>query len=271
MEARRGRPPHPEAVTPAEAKVLTFVRGGFHNAEIAVRLGISVNTVRFHVSNLLAKSGCPDRGALKEWYPPGIQGAPRSPLAALLVWKLPAVAAAVGVFGVAIALAIAAFTATGERGGQETGVLPAARYSGAVIGVLTREAGSLVVTEEGTDKRFGLSSEMAFARWIGQRVFIVGTIDGSELSPVSGSPIGANSRCNGRLIESKGRVSVGGSCHDLEIDEVPAERLLALRSERVSLSVSQCTRSRDGRPVDPPLDLFGEEREHPCPAGVATN
>src|SRR5690348_13003673 len=100
MEARRGRPPHPEAVTPAEAKVLAFVREGLHNAEIAVRLGVSVNTVRFHVSNLLAKSGCTDRGALKDWRPPSAHETRRPPLAAFLTWKLTAVAAAVAVFGV---------------------------------------------------------------------------------------------------------------------------------------------------------------------------
>ncbi|MCA9825940.1 MAG: helix-turn-helix transcriptional regulator [Dehalococcoidia bacterium] len=51
--AQRGRPPHPGSLTPAEARVLEHVREGRQNAEIAVRLGISVNTVRYHVSVLL--------------------------------------------------------------------------------------------------------------------------------------------------------------------------------------------------------------------------
>jgi DNA-binding CsgD family transcriptional regulator/sugar lactone lactonase YvrE len=67
MQLRRGRPPHPEPVTPAEAKVLELVRMSLPNAEIAVRLGISVNTVRYHVSNLLSKAGVEDRDALKRW------------------------------------------------------------------------------------------------------------------------------------------------------------------------------------------------------------
>ena len=54
MEGRRGRPPHPGDVTPAEERVLELVREGLPNAEIAIRLGISINTVRYHVSNLLA-------------------------------------------------------------------------------------------------------------------------------------------------------------------------------------------------------------------------
>ena len=70
MEGRRGRPPHPGDVTPAEERVLELVREGLPNAEIAIRLGISINTVRYHVSNLLAKSGASERAELREWRPP---------------------------------------------------------------------------------------------------------------------------------------------------------------------------------------------------------
>jgi DNA-binding CsgD family transcriptional regulator len=63
----RGRPPHPDVLTPAEWRVLKHVREGLPNAEIAVRLGISVNTVRVHVSNMLAKRELPDRQALAAW------------------------------------------------------------------------------------------------------------------------------------------------------------------------------------------------------------
>ncbi len=69
--AQRGRPPHPGPLTPAEARVLEHVRAGLPNAEIAVRLGISVNTVRYHVSNLLAKAGASSREELARWRPRG--------------------------------------------------------------------------------------------------------------------------------------------------------------------------------------------------------
>jgi hypothetical protein len=49
--------------------VLEHVREGLPNAEIAVRLGISVNTVRYHVSNLLAKAGASTREELARWRP----------------------------------------------------------------------------------------------------------------------------------------------------------------------------------------------------------
>ena len=67
MTNERGRPPHPELLTPAEQRVLEEVRAGHQNAEIASRLGISVNTVRYHVSNMLGKLELPNRTALRAW------------------------------------------------------------------------------------------------------------------------------------------------------------------------------------------------------------
>jgi len=65
----RGRPRHPDILTPAEWRVLELVREGKTNAEIAVSLGISVNTVKYHVANMLAKLELPDRRALARWTP----------------------------------------------------------------------------------------------------------------------------------------------------------------------------------------------------------
>jgi hypothetical protein len=47
---------------------------GQTNAEIAVRLGISVNTVRYHVSNLLSKAGVAERSELAGWKPGRVAG-----------------------------------------------------------------------------------------------------------------------------------------------------------------------------------------------------
>ncbi|KQR40408.1 LuxR family transcriptional regulator [Microbacterium sp. Leaf159] len=47
-----------------EREVLRLVVGGSRNREIATMLGISDNTVKFHVSNLLRKTGCRTRGEL---------------------------------------------------------------------------------------------------------------------------------------------------------------------------------------------------------------
>jgi len=63
----RGRPPHPDVLTPAEWRVLHHLRESLSNAAIAERLGVSINTVRTHVSSMLAKLSLEDREALARW------------------------------------------------------------------------------------------------------------------------------------------------------------------------------------------------------------
>ena len=75
MERNRGgRPRHPDVLTPAEWRVLEALREGGTNAEIAARLDVSTNTVRYHVSNMLAKLELRDRRALAAWRPEGHRG-----------------------------------------------------------------------------------------------------------------------------------------------------------------------------------------------------
>ncbi len=63
----RGRPPHQDVLTPAEWRVLEHLRAGRSNPEIAIRLHVSVNTVRTHVSSMLAKLELSDRHELAAW------------------------------------------------------------------------------------------------------------------------------------------------------------------------------------------------------------
>lgn len=53
----RGRPPHPDVLTPAEWRVLELLREGLSNPEIAERLGLSRDTVKTHVGAILSKLG----------------------------------------------------------------------------------------------------------------------------------------------------------------------------------------------------------------------
>jgi len=62
-----GRPPHPDVLTPAEWRVLEYVREGRSNAEIAGEIGVSINPVRTHVSSMLSKLSLRDRGELAGW------------------------------------------------------------------------------------------------------------------------------------------------------------------------------------------------------------
>jgi DNA-binding CsgD family transcriptional regulator/catechol 2,3-dioxygenase-like lactoylglutathione lyase family enzyme len=67
-KARRGRPPHPDVLTPAEWRVVHAVQHGMSNREIARRRGISLDAVKFHLANAIGKLGLEDRRALRKWF-----------------------------------------------------------------------------------------------------------------------------------------------------------------------------------------------------------
>jgi DNA-binding CsgD family transcriptional regulator/catechol-2,3-dioxygenase len=65
---RRGRPPHDDLLTPAEWRVVHAVKHGMTSREIAERRGISIDAVKYHVANALAKLGLPNRKTLRHWH-----------------------------------------------------------------------------------------------------------------------------------------------------------------------------------------------------------
>ena len=68
--AKRGRPPYPGLLTPREQDVLDLIRDGQTNPQIAGHLDISVETVKQHVSQVLAKLGVTTREEAAAWQPP---------------------------------------------------------------------------------------------------------------------------------------------------------------------------------------------------------
>jgi len=68
--ARRGRPPHADVLTPAEWRTVHAVQHGLSNREIARRRRISVDAVKTHVANAVAKLALADRRALRAWFSP---------------------------------------------------------------------------------------------------------------------------------------------------------------------------------------------------------
>jgi DNA-binding CsgD family transcriptional regulator/catechol 2,3-dioxygenase-like lactoylglutathione lyase family enzyme len=54
-------------LTPAEWRVVHAIRHGLSNRRIAERTGVSLDAVKFHVANALAKLGLPGRAALLTW------------------------------------------------------------------------------------------------------------------------------------------------------------------------------------------------------------
>lgn len=64
---RRGRPPVDDLLTPAEWRVVDGVRHGLSNPQIARRMQVSTDAVKYHVGNALQKLGLADRRALRRW------------------------------------------------------------------------------------------------------------------------------------------------------------------------------------------------------------
>jgi DNA-binding NarL/FixJ family response regulator len=60
LEARKTRP----SLTPRELQVVQLIAEGLRNKEIAVALGISEETAKVHVKNILAKMNVNDRAAV---------------------------------------------------------------------------------------------------------------------------------------------------------------------------------------------------------------
>jgi DNA-binding CsgD family transcriptional regulator/predicted enzyme related to lactoylglutathione lyase len=64
---RRGRPPHPDLLTPAEWEVLDWVRHGASRGEIARRRGTTAGAVKYHVRNISDKLGVAGTAHLRHW------------------------------------------------------------------------------------------------------------------------------------------------------------------------------------------------------------
>ena len=68
--SKRGRPPHPDILTPREWEVLALLRESLSNDEIAQRLGISLAGAKYHVSEILGKLGVASRDEAARWEQP---------------------------------------------------------------------------------------------------------------------------------------------------------------------------------------------------------
>ena len=67
MPTARGRPPHPDTLTPGEWRVVEAVRHGLTNRAIAKGQGVTLDAVKYHVANALAKLGMARRAELRRW------------------------------------------------------------------------------------------------------------------------------------------------------------------------------------------------------------
>jgi DNA-binding CsgD family transcriptional regulator/catechol 2,3-dioxygenase-like lactoylglutathione lyase family enzyme len=65
---RRGRPPHHDVLTPAEWRIVHAVKHGLSNRQIARRLALSLDGVKYHVANAVQKLALSSRNDLKHWH-----------------------------------------------------------------------------------------------------------------------------------------------------------------------------------------------------------
>ena len=84
--SKRGRPRHPDVLTPRQQEVLEHVRQGKTNQQIASEIGISPDGVKWHVSEILSRTGARRRREAAEWSREREQMAER-PSAMLAGWR----------------------------------------------------------------------------------------------------------------------------------------------------------------------------------------
>jgi DNA-binding CsgD family transcriptional regulator len=71
---KRGRPPHPDILTPREWQVRDLLRHDLTNEQIAQRLDISFATAKYHVAEIISKLGVQTREEAAAWRPAAEQG-----------------------------------------------------------------------------------------------------------------------------------------------------------------------------------------------------
>jgi DNA-binding CsgD family transcriptional regulator len=208
----RGRPRHPDILTPREFEVLGLLQQGLTNPQIAERLGISLDGVKYHVREILGKLDLSNREEAALWqretHRPWWASAALAPVA--MLWKKAGVVAqspgalATGAAGVLVGGAVAGLAfmafllATG--GGDGDGEADAASVAAA-----TPNSGGVRTTlplADGESPASGLvylethPSIFRIAVFDADRMTDVASfeLDGSEYSPcdcLEGLPFGA--------------------------------------------------------------------------------
>jgi DNA-binding CsgD family transcriptional regulator len=150
---RRGRPPHPDVLTPREWEVLDLLRAGLTNKEIAGRLGISERGAKYHVSEILSKLGLSGRDEAVAWRREPLR---RVPLLVVFWARFSSTLARVG-FGVLATAVLALFALALGVGVMEsrTGTDWASRE---VVAEQARQENPLEEDAAATIQTFGASS-----------------------------------------------------------------------------------------------------------------
>ena len=114
--AQRGRPRHPDILTPREWEVLALVREGLSNPQIGERLSISADAAKYHVSEILSKLGVSSREEAAAWRPEPSEAPVLRPVWARVLPVAALAGAAVALAGVGL-LAWGVLRSSGEDDG----------------------------------------------------------------------------------------------------------------------------------------------------------
>lgn len=146
----RGRPRHPDVLTPREWEVLTLVREGLTNPQIAERMGITLDAAKYHVSEILSKLHLGSREEAAAWRPEPPQVAVMRPSWANALghwWQVIAGTAGAGVAVAAVAgLGVLAYGVIKTESADETSV-GAAPSATAAPGPAVRAEAEQIIAE----------------------------------------------------------------------------------------------------------------------------
>ena len=193
LKRGRGRPPYETLFTPSEMRVLELLRQDMSNGEIAQQLGISVQGVKFHVSNMLGKLGVDTRHDLARWTEPAPSESAKSPYIPRnipRIFRAAAAILAVGAIGAA-ALVVVALRPQGEPEeppASEAPIVPSATHEGisiAVRQVIADANGTRVVLDVAGRPELG-------AGVLPLRPATLHTATGGSWQEVGGAPLDSN-------------------------------------------------------------------------------
>jgi len=172
----RGRPRHPDVLTPREWKVHSLLREGLSNEEIATRLEISLATAKYHVSEIITKLGVCDRREAARWpddaylraWLVGLGGLrPKALAPALQV----ASASVIVVMLLAVGLLLWGLTRTESGSSEQRLVAP----SWTIADIPTRRPSVIVFDLETREaRRVDLGTTTGFLQWVNNDDVLVG-------------------------------------------------------------------------------------------------
>jgi Tol biopolymer transport system component/DNA-binding CsgD family transcriptional regulator len=229
--ARRGRPPHPDVLTPREWEVLALLREGLSNDEIAARLGITLAGAKYHVSEILGKLGVESREEAARWQPQAVRplwAAIATPIGS--AWRkltsgpLPALTAASLALLIAAGIALLAWALLRTSGGGTSVIAPTSTAPAitqpAVVGAPTPTAPPVGTT--GTACPGGPTAPTASAPLLAyaapdNTIWVIGA-DGSNATQLICSATGGQNAAwsaSGRYLA---HVSEDGALHILDVE-----------------------------------------------------